>query len=131
MIAILRTIAGLVLGYALMVVLITLVQETWFGGVSYGTTPPVHLALAGLLTCVAGGLGGAAAAAIGGSVRIPAALMAGMVVVETTVLTVTGRLSGPFWFDVVSAGSLIIAILAGAEVYLRLSRSLWRRPTTA
>lgn len=29
----LRVVAGVVLGYAVMVVLITLVQETWFGGV--------------------------------------------------------------------------------------------------
>ncbi len=115
---ILRTAVGFVCGYALMVVLITLVQETWFGGVSFGTTPPVTLALAGFFTCVAAGLGAAAAAAIGGSGRIPGGLMSGMVVVETTVLITTGRVSGPLWFDIASAGSLIVAILIGAEVFL-------------
>src|SRR5262245_31554755 len=127
----LRTAAGFVCGYAIMVVLITLVQETWFGGVAYGTTPPVTLALAGFLTCVCGGIGGATAAAIGANGRIPGALMGAMVVVETTVLIVTGRLAGPLWFDIVSAGSLIVAILVGSEVYLRMSRSLWPRPSTA
>lgn len=127
----LRTVAGFVLGYALMVVLITLVQETLFGGVALGRTPAVPLVFAGLLTCVAGGIGGALASLIGGSGRLAALLMAGLVVVETTVLVSTGRLSGPLWFDLLSAGSLIVAILIGAEVFLRVVRSLGRRPMTA
>ena len=129
--SVLRTAAGFVLGYALMVVLITLVQETLFGGVALGKTPVVPLVLAGLLTCVSGGIGGALATVIGGSGRIPAGLMMALVVVETTVLLTTGRLSGPLWFDLVSAGSLIVAILIGAEVFLRVVRTVGRRPMTA
>ena len=128
---VLRTAAGFILGYALMVILITLVQETWFGGVALGKTPPVSLVVAGLLTCVCGGIGGALATVIGGTGRIPARLMAGMVVVETTVLVITGRVSGPLWFDLLSAGSLIVAILIGAEVFLRIVRPPVHRPMTA
>ena len=128
---VLRTAAGFVCGYAIMVVLITLVQETWFGGVAFGTTPPVTLGLAGFFTCVAGGIGGAAATAIGGWGRIPASIMSGMVVVETTVLIATGRVAGPLWFDLASAGSLIVAILIGAEIYLRMVRTLGQRPKIA
>ena len=128
---ILRTAAGFVCGYAIMVVLITLVQETWFGGVSFGTTPPLKLALAGLFTCVAAGIGGALATAIGGSGRTPCLLMCGLVVVETTVLISTGRVPGPLWFDLISAGSLLVAILIGAEVFLRMVRPLAQHPGTA
>ena len=128
---VLRTAAGFVCGYAIMVVLITLVQETWFGGVGFGTTPPVTLGLAGFFTCVVGGIGAAAATAIGGTGRIPALLMSGLVVVETTVLIITGRVAGPLWFDIASAGSLIVAILIGAEVYLRMVSSPGQRPRTA
>lgn len=128
---VLRTAAGFILGYALMVILITFVQETLFGGVALGKTPPVSLVVAGLLTCVCGGIGGATATAIGGTRRIPARLMAAMVVVETTVLLRTGRLTGPLWFDLVSAGSLLVAILIGAEVFLRVFRPSVQRPMTA
>jgi hypothetical protein len=42
------------------------------------------------------------------------------VVVETTVLVVTGRVTGPLWFDLLSAGSLLVAIRVGAEAFLYL-----------
>jgi hypothetical protein len=118
----LRTIAGVVLGYGSMVVLITLVQETWFGGVARGETPFATLLAAGLLTCVAALIGAVAATAIarpGG--RAAAVIMCCLVAIETTVLVVTGRVGGPLWFDIAAAASLILAILLGAELVLRWS----------
>jgi hypothetical protein len=41
------------------------------------------------------------------------------VAIETTALIVTGKLPGPLWFDLAGALSLIVAILLGAELYLR------------
>jgi len=120
----LRTIAGVVLGYALMVVLITLVQETWFGGVAWGETPLAPLLLAGFFTCVAALIGAAAATAIarpGG--RAAAMVMSCLVAIETAVLVFTGRVGGPLWFDIAAAGSLIVAIVLGAELVLR-----WKGP---
>jgi hypothetical protein len=116
----LRTIAGVVLGYAIMVVLITLVQETWFGGVAWGETPLAPLLLAGFFTCLAALIGAAAATAIarpGG--RAAAVVMSCLVAIETTVLVVTGRVGGPLWFDIAAAASLIVAIVLGAELVLR------------
>ena len=42
-----------------------------------------------------------------------------VVVLETTVLVATGRVSGPLWFDLMGSGSLMASILVGAEVLLR------------
>lgn len=126
-----RLVLSTIAGYALMVVLITLVQESWFGGVGWRESSLPVLAVAGLLTCVAGAAGAAAATALAAHAgRTPARLMALLVVVETTTLLLTGRLGGPLWFDVLAALSLIASILLGAELVLR-PRRLPRRPAVA
>ena len=48
----LRVVLATVLGYAAMVVLITLVQEVLFGGVGYYESPLGELAAAGILTAL-------------------------------------------------------------------------------
>lgn len=128
----LRTAAAVVTGYAVMVVLITLVQETWFGGVGWGTTPLGILAVAGFFTAISAAVGAVTATAIARpSGRIPAIVMSCLVVIETTALFLTGKVSGPVWFDVLAAASLIVAILVGAELFLRLSDSVSRHSTIA
>lgn len=108
------TLVGVVAGYALMVVLITLVQETWFGGVSWDTTPIGTLAVAGFFTMLAAFVGAAAATAIvGGNTLVPAMIMALLVAVESTALVVSGRVAGPLWFDVLSALLLMFALISG------------------
>jgi hypothetical protein len=120
---IIRTAIGVVLGYAMMVVLITLVQEVWFGGIGWGKSSLAVLVTAGFFTALAAALGAVVAMALAGaSGRIPAMIMSGLVVMETTALIATGRAGGPLWFDVVAATSLIVAILAGTELFLRLRR---------
>lgn len=126
----LRTIAGVVCGYALMVVLITLVQETWLGGVRWGDSTLGVLAVAGLFTCVSAVVGAAVATVIARPAgRLAGGIMALLVVLETTALLVTGQAAGPFWFDALAALSLIAAILAGAEGVLRFLRSEHRSAT--
>lgn len=116
----LLTALGVVVGYAMMVVLITLVQEVWFGGVGWNETPFGPLAVAGLFTCVAGAIGAIVACAIARLAgRLAAVVMAILTVVETTVLLLGGTLSGPLWFDVASEASLAAAILIGGEIYVR------------
>lgn len=105
-----------VVGYALMVVLITLVQEVWLGGVGWGETPPTQLTIAGLLT-MASGLVGAWVASVIARAPLPAWIMAVLVCVETTVLITTGRVAGPLWFDLAAAASLVAAILAGGWIW--------------
>ncbi len=117
MIRLLRIAGGVLAGYALMVVLITLVQESWLGGVSWSSSSLPVLTLAGLLTFLSAAVGGFAAAWISGSGgRVCALVMSGLVVVETTALALTGRSSGPLWFDLLALTSLIVGILLGAEL---------------
>lgn len=123
---ILRTGTGIVVGYAVMVILITLVQEAWFGGVSLGKSSVGVLVAAGLLTALAAAVGSVTATAIARPLgRIAAVVMACVVILETIVLVTTGRVSGPLWFDLMGAVSLIVSILVGAEVFLRAGS--WRR----
>jgi len=91
----LRTPIAVVVGYALMGGLITLVQETWFGGVGWHETPFGESLVAGFFTCVASAIGAVAATAIAANGRIPALIMSGLVVVETTWLVTLGRAHGP------------------------------------
>lgn len=112
-----------------MVVLITLVQETWLGGIGWNESPLDILALGGFLTAVSGAAGAVIATAIARPRgRLPAIIMSSLIVLETTALLLTGRASGPLWFDVVAAASLIVAILIGAELFLR-STSPRRHPS--
>ena len=128
----LRTVAGVVCGYALMVGLITFVQEGWFGGVGWGKTPFGVLATGGFFTCVAAAIGAVTATAIARPTgRVAAAIMSCLVVIETTALIVTGKVAGPLWFDFLAAASLIVAILVGAELFLRFSRLTGRESTDA
>lgn len=82
-----RTIIGIVLGYALMVILITLVQEVWFGDVQLGKSSSGVLITAGVLTSLAAAFGGVLGTAIVRPTgRIAAIVMSGLVVIETSLL---------------------------------------------
>lgn len=117
------TLLAVVAGYAVMVLLITLVQEVWFGGVAYGTTPTGRLAAAGLLTMVAAFIGAVVATVvIRRSTYLPALIMSCLVALETTALVVTGRVGGPLWFDILSALLLVLAILGGAWAWLAFGK---------
>ena len=128
MIRVLRTAVAVVCGYVLMALLITLVQEGWFGGVGWGETPIGELLIAGILTSGAAAIGAVAGTAIARvSGRWVAGVMSSLVVIETTTLIATGEVAGPLWFDVLGGASLIIAILFGAEVFLRLTGATRRQ----
>lgn len=115
-----RTVGGVVGGYATMVLLITLVQEGWFGGVGWHVSSAGVLLVAGLLTCIAAGIGGAVATAIAYPTgRLAVVIMSCLIVIETTTLVLTGKVAGPLWFDVVAALSLIAAVLLGGELLLQ------------
>lgn len=110
-----RIIAGFVIGYVVMVLLITLVQEVLFGGVSFGESSTGVLLGAGLLTVGCAVVGGWLAARIAGHRPwLVAGIMSALVAAETTALVVTGRVGGPLWFDVLAALSLMAGLFAGA-----------------
>ena len=116
---------AVICGYAIMVILITLVQEVWFGGIGWNKTPFGVLCIAGFFTCVASAIGAVIATAIARrSGRIASVIMSCFVVAETATLMITGKVTGPLWFDIIAAASLIVAILIGAELFLRFSPSI-------
>jgi len=80
MLRVLRTVIAVVIGYAVMVILITLVQETWLGGVSYRESPRSVLAMAGFFTFLSAAIGGGAVGTwLSGSAKLVAGfVMAGL-----------------------------------------------------
>jgi len=50
--------------------------------------------------------------------------MCGLVVLETTYMTLSKRLDGPLWFDMMAAGSLLVGILLGAYVVQRFNQTV-------
>ena len=128
LVRVLRSLAAIMVGYFLMVVLITLVQVSWFGWVSLQRSSLGVLLVAGGLTFVAAALGGFVAGVIAGKNPLAHGLiMSGVVVAETTTLIVKNRVEGPLWFDLTAAGSLIVGIMLGAMLD-GFRRGLWRRP---
>lgn len=119
-IAVFRTLVGIVAGYGLMGLLITLVFENGLGGVNYGKSSAGVLLLAGLCGFASAVAGSMAAALISGGRRwITATVMSLLVVAETTWLVTSGRADGPVWFDALGALSLIVGIQLGALLYGR------------
>jgi hypothetical protein len=119
---ILRALAAVAAGEATMVILITLVQESLFGGVSWTRSSPSVLFVSGTLTFLAAVLGGFVAGWIArGFPMLPALLIAAFIPVETTYLILTGRTTDPAWFDVMAASSLVVGLLLGAYFRVVLS----------
>lgn len=86
------TTAGVFCGHVFMVVLITLVQEAWLGGVGWYESSLDVLALAGFLTALSGAVGTAVASAIVRLAgRLPALIMSSLVVIETTTISIRRR----------------------------------------
>ena len=103
-----------------MFLLIVLVQEGMFGGVTYSKTPLPQLLVAGFLTSGSAVAGGAVAVWCFGKPFFPPAIaICGLVVLETTYMIGAQRLDGPVWFDVMAAGSLLIGLMLGAFVIQR------------
>lgn len=110
----LRAGLGVILGYLVMVVLITLVQEVLFGGVSWHKSTLTELVIAGGLTFASAVFAGILATrVVAGKSIIPALIMTGFVAVETSLLIFTGKIGGPLWFDLAGSGSLMVGILVG------------------
>ncbi|HWM94894.1 MAG TPA: hypothetical protein VN493_29335 [Thermoanaerobaculia bacterium] len=119
-IAVLRILVGIVAGYALLGLLITLVFENGLGGVSYAESSAGVLLLAGFCGFASAVTGSMAAALISGGRRwITATVMSLLVMAETTWLVTSGRADGPVWFDALGALSLIAGIQLGAFLYGR------------
>lgn len=110
---------GVLVGYPLMGLLITIVQEWFFKGVGYYESSLAELVVAGTGTFLSAVAGGWVAFAINSfQSKISNYLMSLLVVAETTWLFSSGKAGGPLWFDVLAASSLIVGILLGCNLDL-------------
>ena len=115
-----RSIVAVMGGYALMGLLITLVQETWLGGVSYTTSTTGVLLVGGFFTFLSAVVAGAVAGWVAGHHPLyHAAAMCVIVACETTWLITSGRTWDPLWFDLIASGSLVMGLLIGAAALMR------------
>lgn len=110
----LRSVLAVVAGYAALVLVSTVVQEIWLGGVSYRRSSLPTLLLAGIFTPLSAVIAGGVTAAIAGwrpwLHALPVMLA---IAVETTALYRTGRVDGPLWFEASAALALIGGVALG------------------
>ncbi|TVZ59478.1 hypothetical protein NA63_2013 [Flavobacteriaceae bacterium MAR_2010_105] len=114
---------AIVVGELLLVLLTTLAQEVLVDGVHLYKSSLADMIIGGGATLLAGAVSGFTAAFIAGqSVKIPHAIISILIVVETTYLILSNKVSGPLWFDIISALLLIGSVWVGYYLYLRLKR---------
>ena len=102
---------GAIAGYVTLALTSTLVQEVWLGGVSYRESERLVLVLAGIFTPLRAFAGGLVSALVAGRSRwLAAAILCGLIMVETTYLYTTQRVDGPLWFEAGAAAALILAL---------------------
>jgi hypothetical protein len=112
-----RIIIAVVIGYSLMGLLITAVQEWIFHGVSYNKSSLPVLAVAGLGTFLSAVTGGWVAFRINaGKTQISNLIMSVLVIIETTWILLTFKAESPMWFDILAALSLILGIMLGCNL---------------
>lgn len=121
-----RSVAGIVIGYLILVLGAWVVQEAILGGVSY-RDDLTTIGLAGILTPMAAAIGAIATVSIAGRQPwlhlIP---MFTLIVVETTYLYAQGRVDGPLWFEAAAGASLIAGGTIGALSWQTLSQRMPR-----
>lgn len=127
----LRSVLAIVLGYAVMVAGAWVGQESVFPGTEYGS-PFVELVVVGVLTAALAGTGGAVTALLAPSRPFLHLLpMAVLISIETIGLYVSGRVTGPLWFELLAGASLIAGTIVGAWLALQMKRHFTRDGTPA
>ena len=119
-----RSIAAVAIGYAVMVAGAWFGQESVFPGTEYGS-PVLEVLTVGVLTSVLAGMGGVVTAILAPSRPYLHLLpMAVLISIESVLLYVTGRVTGPLWFELLAGASLIAGTVIGAWVALQLRRRM-------
>ena len=123
LIGVTRTLTAVVLGYIVLVLASTFVQEYLFHGVSYHRSPLSTLIGAGILTPFSGVLAGLTTAAIAGRAFVLHVVpVCVWISIETSILYARHIVDGPLWFEG-SAGLMLIAgCVAGALVWREIIR---------
>ncbi len=118
LIGLVRTVVAVPMGYVVLVLASTFVQETLFHGVSYHRSPLSTLIGAGILTPFSGVAAGLATAAIAGRAHVWHVLpLCWWISIETTILYSRHIVDGPLWFEGGAGLTLILGCLAGAVAW--------------
>jgi hypothetical protein len=113
---------AVICGYVVLVLLATLVQEFWLGGVSFRNSSNTTLVLAGVFTPLSAVVAGYVTASIARRWLIAHALPVCLAIaVETTFLYRTGRVDGPLWFEALAGASLIGGVFLGMWIWRRIA----------
>jgi len=111
-----RSVGGVVLGYATLVVLITVALGA-LGDPSWGDGDPTRLFLGGAAVFVCAVAASLVAWAIAGRAPVGhACVLIGLATIETTVLLTTEAGNAPLWFELLGAGNMLAGLLAGGMI---------------
>lgn len=127
-----RTIAAIVVGYGVIVVITSVGFEMTHGGRSlWGSPPPILLAAAGVAV-VAGLVGGYVAGLIGpfSGARDAAFVLLPLAGDTTYVLFFFRGPGGPMWFEAMGSATLMICTILGGVAQERLHRPQFSRQTS-
>lgn len=112
-----------VIGEVVLVLLTTVAQEVLVDGVHLKTSSNGDLILGGGATLLAGVITGFIVSLIVGKAnKIAHILISILISLESTYLILSNKVSGPLWFDVLSAILLIASIWLGYSLYMRVKR---------
>lgn len=123
-------IVAVLAGESMMGLLITIVQERIFGGISFNESPVFDLIFGGLGTFLCAFLAGVAAYLIvDKKTIIPNVIITILVTIESVNLIFFSNSKDPLWFDTIAALSLLVGIWLGVLVYNQnyMKRILFRK----
>lgn len=129
---ILRTVAAVVAGYAVIVAGTTLTLEVLLGGFGYYESSRLELAAASVGAVVSGLAGGFVAAWIGG--RHPVRHALGVLIpltIDTAFVLTSGISSDPLWFDSIASVTLMASTVVGGLLFARLFAARDAEPATS
>lgn len=122
---VLKIILAVLLGEITLILLTTVAQEVLFDGIDYHTSETIEIFLGGIATFLSAVVAGMVASwVVDGLSSIPPLVISLIILLETTYLIMKEVLTGPFWFDFLSAVFLVVGIWAGHYSYrtLRMDR---------
>lgn len=120
LLSILRGIAAIIVGYAIIVIFAILFQDVSFGGLSLAKSPWHHLLIGGSMTVVGALIAGYVMPIIANrQPYIYAWILAIWVLAEGIYLWVAGITTNPLLFDIAASSSLSIGVLVGCYYRVR------------
>ena len=121
--SIVKIILATVVGEIILIILTTVAQEVLVDGVSLNTSSNPDLIIGGIATLFAGAIAGAVATLIvGNNDKLPVLIICILIVVESTYLIASGKVSSPIWFDILSAIALIASVSIGYYIVSRVKQ---------